>query len=301
METDFSYLATGNLDNALWTRLDGSATYHVLTDNGHALCRKNIVGTPQTATTEHIKRSTYGVICDPCRRKMAKVAATHAESAAESALEDMAPVGTPSEDLADMEPVGTPRMEITPRQVSTYVSEGKNGNGTSYTYSRTINGTPYSFTFVLMPNGERRHFVSKYNGYCQSAVYSGLMSLQSVLLYACAWSQVHSLTVPPPVKRTETLRNVPTSQLKVGDLVLCYGMIVHLNGQVKVWRDNGRNVYTWIGKVLNPKEATSECGIPRSFLRSHLWDGQRWSTDTYYPYWNVQGNDLARWTVEREV
>jgi len=89
-------------------------------------------------------------------------------------------------------------MEITPRVVSKYIHEPSRkdtGHGTSYTYSRTINGTPYSFTFVLMPDGERRHFVQKYNGYCAEFVANGDMTLASILRFGCAWSPVHSIIV----------------------------------------------------------------------------------------------------------
>lgn len=81
-------------------------------------------------------------------------------------------------------------MDITPRY-------GFNIFGTRVqNYARTINGTPYRFTFVLMANGERRHFVKRYNGYCADAVASGLMSLDDALRFACAWSQVHAIIVP---------------------------------------------------------------------------------------------------------
>lgn len=188
-------------------------------------------------------------------------------------------------------------MEITQRQVSTYVSEGKNGNGTSYSYSRTINGTPYSFTFVLMPNGERRHFVSRYNGYLAESIAKGYATLESALSFDCAWSQVHAIIVPP---RPTLLRNVPTDELRIGDVVLCNGMRVRLDNPAHINRA-GRNgiVYAWYGRVLNPEEAVSECGIPRGFLWSHTWDGERWSGKSRFPYWNVQGNRHARWTIER--
>lgn len=87
-------------------------------------------------------------------------------------------------------PLDIRTQTITPRVVSDYTY------GRCVYYSRTINGTPYRFTFVLMENGERRHFVSKYNGYCADAVASGLMTLDSVLRFACAWSQAHAIIVP---------------------------------------------------------------------------------------------------------
>lgn len=74
----------------------------------------------------------------------------------------------------------------TPREVSSYFDDNARnpGNGVSYYYSRVINGTPYAFTFVLMPNGERRHAVSRYNGYVGGPKF------------ACAWDRVKFITVP---------------------------------------------------------------------------------------------------------
>lgn len=41
----------------------------------------------------------------------------------------------------------------------------REGDGTSRTWSRVIQGTLYSFTAVTMPSGERRYFASRFNGY----------------------------------------------------------------------------------------------------------------------------------------
>jgi hypothetical protein len=38
------------------------------------------------------------------------------------------------------------------------------GNGTSRRWTRTIQGRLYSFTAVLMPNGERRYFAARFDG-----------------------------------------------------------------------------------------------------------------------------------------
>lgn len=61
----------------------------------------------------------------------------------------------------------------------------REGNGSSRLWSREINGTPYSFTAVLMPNGERRYVVSKFNGYVGGPKF------------ACAWDQIHFITIKP--------------------------------------------------------------------------------------------------------
>lgn len=56
------------------------------------------------------------------------------------------------------------------------------GNGSSLTWQRTIQGKPYSFTAVLMPDGERRYFASVFNGYSGGPKF------------ACAWTRVLSWT-----------------------------------------------------------------------------------------------------------
>lgn len=63
----------------------------------------------------------------------------------------------------------------------------REGNGTSYTWRRTINGRPYAFNYVAMPNGERRMFVSRYNGYCANP--DGTPG-RGALAFGCAWSPV---------------------------------------------------------------------------------------------------------------
>lgn len=205
---DFSYLATGDLDNARWMRLEGSVTYHVIADSGtaegHAFCRKSITGFVVGTTTEHVKRSTYGVMCERCRAKMAKVAATYAAQPVESATETTADSTQGESTQGD----NTPRMDITQRQVSTYVRnatthETTEIHATTYYYRRTINGTPYAFTFVLMRNGDRRHFVSKYNGYLRDSIEKGYATLENALRFGCAWSQVHAIIVRHPDDRCD--------------------------------------------------------------------------------------------------
>jgi hypothetical protein len=61
---------------------------------------------------------------------------------------------------------------------------GHKGNGTSFRYQRVIFGALYSFTFVVMPDGETRYFVTRYNGYVGGPKF------------ACAWTLVKSITTP---------------------------------------------------------------------------------------------------------
>jgi hypothetical protein len=67
-----------------------------------------------------------------------------------------------------------------------YVMEPRmEGFGTSRLWQRTIQGRLYSFTAVLMPNGERRYFASRFNGYSGGPAF------------ACAWDPCFEHTVPP--------------------------------------------------------------------------------------------------------
>lgn len=54
----------------------------------------------------------------------------------------------------------------------------QSGHGTARRWRREIQGTWYTFTAVLMPDGERRYFANRFNG------YAGGMN------YACAWTPV---------------------------------------------------------------------------------------------------------------
>ena len=93
---------------------------------------------------------------------------------------------------------------------------------------------------------------------------------------------------------------VSTSEIQVGDLVLDYGMRIRID-EIQVHEDptsHGGKVYCCLGTVLNVQEAIEHHGIPRSFM----WDEERFNKGPGHgreDYWNVQGNDLARWAVER--
>jgi hypothetical protein len=59
------------------------------------------------------------------------------------------------------------------------------GFGSSRTWTRELNGTLYSFNAVLMPDGERRYFVSRFNGYVGGPKF------------ACAWTPCREWIVKP--------------------------------------------------------------------------------------------------------
>lgn len=70
----------------------------------------------------------------------------------------------------------------------------REGNGTSYVWSRTFGGVKFWFTFVVMPNGERRYFVERYNGYGDTGTPE---SRATGMRFGCAWTPVHNITVYP--------------------------------------------------------------------------------------------------------
>jgi hypothetical protein len=90
-----------------------------------------------------------------------------------------------------------------------------------------------------------------------------------------------------------------TSQIRVGDLVLNYGMRIRID-EIKVIEEPDGNCYCCLGTVLNKDEAIKVHDIPRSFMFNEI----RHVHGPDHPgaredYWNVQGNSLATWTVVR--
>lgn len=96
---------------------------------------------------------------------------------------------------------------------------------------------------------------------------------------------------------TTTTIQVDTSQIQVGDLVLNYGMRIRID-EIKVIEEPDGNCYCCLGTVLNKDEAIEKYDIPRSFMfdeERHVHGPGHGRED----YWNVQGNELATWTVVR--
>lgn len=73
-----------------------------------------------------------------------------------------------------------PRSEILIRQPM------RPGDGTSRVWTRVLSGKRYSFTAVLMPSGERRYSVSRYDGRPDGRYFSQY------------WTRLHFVTVPAP-------------------------------------------------------------------------------------------------------
>ena len=102
---------------------------------------------------------------------------------------------------------------------------------------------------------------------------------------------------------TANVRNTQTrdtSQIQVGDLALNYGMRIRID-EIKVIEEPDGNCYCCLGTVLNRDEAIEQYDIPRSFMFNearHVHGPEH--PEAREDYWNVQGNDLATWTVVRE-
>jgi hypothetical protein len=92
--------------------------------------------------------------------------------------------------------------------------------------------------------------------------------------------------------------NLNTTELRIGDVVHLYGMRIRLDNPPHI-EQRERTVYAWVGDVLNPDEVIAAGVVPRSFLGDNYWiEGQGWMWFQTNK-WTVQGNDLARWAVER--
>jgi hypothetical protein len=117
-------------------------------------------------------------------------------------------------------------MTETTARSEIYVTEPlREGNGTSRLWSRTIAGVAYSFTAVTMPDGERRYFVSRYNGYRDDGTEWGrTIGMQ----FGCAWTPVHSIIVKPKtanVRARLAERGLAPEPVKVIDSLLNSGAV----------------------------------------------------------------------------
>lgn len=99
---------------------------------------------------------------------------------------------------------------------------------------------------------------------------------------------------------TSSFQHLDTTQLRCGDVVLNHGMRIELDQPPAVYDNNpsGRRTFAFSGKVLNPGDVRED-GLLWSFLHTDEWDDKlrRWVT-VYTGRFTIQGNDLARWTVE---
>ncbi|MER6086520.1 hypothetical protein [Streptomyces bluensis] len=98
-----------------------------------------------------------------------------------------------------------------------------------------------------------------------------------------------------------------TSELRSGDVVHTHGMLVLLRGEPKKYdglnSGERRTVYCWDGLVTNLDEVKAAKFVPIGWLYPDVWGkgekggwGKDWDAE---PRWVIQGNNLARWHVER--
>ena len=93
-------------------------------------------------------------------------------------------------------------------------------------------------------------------------------------------------------------KSIPTGDIKVGDVVLTHGMRVRID-EIKTYPGGEHGtVYTCPGTVLNLDEVREARIVPRSFLYNAARDSSKDAPGAREDYWVVQGNNLARWTVE---
>lgn len=81
-----------------------------------------------------------------------------------------------------------------PRSKVTDHAPYREGNGSSRTWTRTLRGVPHGFTAVLMPDGERRYAVRRYNGYGDDGTPEGR---SNGMRFGCAWTRVAFWTIKP--------------------------------------------------------------------------------------------------------
>lgn len=99
-----------------------------------------------------------------------------------------------------------------------------------------------------------------------------------------------------PTDTAPTLVTVATPDLQVGDVVHHWaGLLIRLDRSPIVCERGGAvgTVYSWVGLVLNAEEVVASGAVSRAYLRADRNDA-----DPRYR-WNVQGNHLAKWSVER--
>lgn len=112
-------------------------------------------------------------------------------------------------------------MTVSERSEIRETGPRQEGFGTSRRWTRTIGGQQYSFTAVLMPDGERRYFASKFNGYSGGP------------RFACAWTPCFEHTVKPQASTTGQLNEdnrFRTFQVLVRDTVTGEQRSIQMHG-----------------------------------------------------------------------
>lgn len=92
---------------------------------------------------------------------------------------------------------------------------------------------------------------------------------------------------------------LPTSELRPGDVVLNHGMRLLIIDDAHTYPGGATNitwddtVYVWPARVTNWTEVNGD-----PYIRYHATHGTGSTAD---PRWDIQGNELAHWHVDREV
>ena len=97
---------------------------------------------------------------------------------------------------------------------------------------------------------------------------------------------------------------VPTSDILPGDIILTNGMQCLVDQDVQSVPETDGPVWYTSTLVLNPGEVIGSGIVPRSWLYDHAstWGPNGWHIpDDAQPRWQIQGNDLARWSVRRQA
>ena len=92
-----------------------------------------------------------------------------------------------------------------------------------------------------------------------------------------------------------------TSELRSGDIVQCHGMRCLIDGEINVSRthpssDEHGDVRYARALVLNRDEVSKDA-VPYGFTTADTSRGDKPGEHR----WTIQGNDLARWSVEEEA
>jgi hypothetical protein len=98
--------------------------------------------------------------------------------------------------------------------------------------------------------------------------------------------------------------NLKSSELRPGDVVWCHGMRciidrdIHTNDR---YTDGGGTVYYTRALVTNRDDIPTE-RVPLSFTETSTYPSRGMDPEPEGTHrWTIQGNDLARWQVDRDV
>jgi hypothetical protein len=147
-------------------------------------------------------------------------------------LETRAPVVVWTESLIEI-PAG-PRT----RHIRVWRGSRPERYGMTRSWQRELGGKLYSFSAVIMPDGERRYFANRFNGYVGGP------------LFGCAWDRCFEATVPgagrPVCVTCDAEHDVIGTCSTCGHLVYrdCEGDLLHVDYADRFTRKHGEHVAT---------------------------------------------------------